>query len=375
MKKHFLTIAAATALATSAVAQTSVVPSAAPAAQKSLLPSSITFYGIADIALVSTDNSGGSRKSSLESSVLQPSRFGFRGVTDLGRGLTGLLVLEGGFNLDNDSSTPTAGIFSRQSYIGLSSKSWGTVTAGRQYSPIYDQLVMHSGAPAFGFQAGAVDGIFVPTPPGPANAVNRFDNTVSGTRFNNAIKYASPSMSGLNVNAMVALGEVAGSTTSGQTLSAGAGYRNGPVSVGVGYLTTNCPAVTGCTATVADNKVIAVGGTYDLRVARISAIYTSQKNAKNVAGNDADVTGLIAQVPLGDWTLAAGYQVLKDMTRLDQSLNQFNLGAQYKISTDTTAYALYSSQKVDNNGKASMGVQTSSDDQQNIVGVGIRYIF
>ena len=356
MNKPLFAIAAATALSMPAMAQTS----------------SVTLYGIADAALVSTSNSAGSRRTALDSGVLQSSRFGFRGTEDLGGGLSALFVLESGFSLDTGASTSAASFFNRQSFVGLSSKNMGTVTLGRQYGPIYDQLILQSGAPTFGFQAGALDGIAVPTS---GSSAGRFDNTLSGTRFDNSVKYTSPILSGFKVNAMVALGEVAGSTSSGQTLSAGVGYNNGPVSVGLGYLTTKCAAVAGCTATADDNKLIALGGSYDFGVAKLSALYTSQKNARTVRGNDADVLGLMAQVPLGAWTLAAGYQTLNDKTRLDQNIRQVNLGAMYSLSKRTTAYALYSAQKVDNGGKASMALLTSSNDKQNIVGVGIRHTF
>ncbi|MFZ2386591.1 MAG: porin, partial [Polaromonas sp.] len=334
MKKHLFAVAAAAALATPAMAQ-------------STSASSVTLYGIADVALISVSNKDGSRLNAIDSGVLQSSRFGFRGNEDLGGGLSALFVLESGFALDTGASTSAASFFNRQSFVGLSSQSAGTLTLGRQYGPIYDQLILQSGAPAFGFQAGALDGIALPTS---ASSVARFDNTLSGTRFDNSVKYTSPTMSGFKVNALVGLGEVAGSTSSGQTLSAGVGYNNGPVSLGLGYLTTKCKAATGCAATEDDNKLTALGGSYDLGVVKLSALYTSQKNAKNVRGNDADVLGLIAQMPLGAWTLAAGYQTLNDKSKLNQDVKQFNLGALYSLSKRTTAYALYSAQKVDNGG-------------------------
>ncbi|MFZ2386576.1 MAG: porin [Polaromonas sp.] len=357
MKKHLFAVAAAAALATPAMAQ-------------STSASSVTLYGIADIALISVSNKDGSRLNALDSGILQSSRFGFRGNEDLGGGLSALFVLESGFNLDTGASSSAASFFNRQSFIGLSSQSMGTLALGRQYGPIYDQLIGLSGAPAFGVQAGAIDGIAN----GKSSAA-RFENTIGSTRFDNSVKYTSPTMSGFKASAMVGLGEVAGSTSSGQTLSAGVGYNQGPVNLGLGYLTTKCKATTGCAATEDDNKVIGLGGGYDFGVAKLSAIYTSQKNGKNVRGNDADVLSLIAQMPLGAWTLAAGYQTLNDKTKLDQNIKQVNLGALYSLSKRTTAYALYSTQKVDNGGKASMALYTSSNDKQNIIGLGIRHTF
>lgn len=353
MKKHIFALAAATVLSLPVMAQ-----------------SSVTLYGIADAALLSVSNKSGSRMTGIDSGVLQSSRFGFRGTEDLGGGLGALFVLESGVSLDTGAGS--AVLFNRQAYVGLSSKSLGTVSLGRQYGPIYDQLIGLSGAPAFGVQAGAIDGIAAP---GSTSSVARFENTIGSTRFDNSVKYTSPTVSGFRASAMVGFGEVAGSSSSGQTLSAGVGYLQGPVSLGLGYLTSKCQAATGCSPLQDDNKVVALGGGYDFGVAKLSAIFTSQENGKNVRGNDADVMSLIAQVPLGAWMLAAGYQTLNDKTRLDQDIKQVNLGALYSLSKRMTAYAFYSAQKVDNGGKASMALYTSSDGRQSIFGIGVRHTF
>jgi predicted porin len=88
MKKHLFAVAVATALATPAMAQIS----------------SVTLYGIADIAIVSVSNKDGSRWNAIDSGILQSSRFGFRGNEDLGGGLSTFFVLESGFNLDTGAS-------------------------------------------------------------------------------------------------------------------------------------------------------------------------------------------------------------------------------------------------------------------------------
>lgn len=354
MKKHLLAVAVATALSVPAMAQTS----------------NVTLYGITDIALVSVSNKDNARLIAIDSGVLQSSRFGFRGTEDLGGGLSAIFVLESGFNLDTGAGS--SALFNRQSFVGLSSKSMGALSLGRQYGPIYDQLIGLSSAPAFGVQAGAIDGITLPTS---ASSAARFENTIGSTRFDNSVKYSSPTLSGVKASMMVGLGEVAGSTSSGQTLSAGVGYNQGAVNFGLGYLSSKCKAAAGCSPVQDDNNILAMGGGYDFGVAKLSAIYTSQKNAKNVRGNDADVVSLIAQMPLRAWTLSAGYQMLNDKTPLDQNIKQVNLGVLYSLSKRTTAYALYSAQKVDNGGKASMALYTSSNDTQNIIGAGIRHTF
>ena len=91
----------------------------------------------------------------MDSGYLQSSRFGFRGSEDLGGGLRAIFTLESGYNIDNGANS-SAIFFNRQSFVGLSSSNLGTLTLGRQYTPIYDNLILLSGAPAFGVSGGAV---------------------------------------------------------------------------------------------------------------------------------------------------------------------------------------------------------------------------
>ena len=356
MKKHLIALAATAAVALPALAQS---PSG----------SSVTLYGIADASLVRTNNVGGSGRTGLDSGYLQSSRFGFRGSEDLGGGLRAIFTLESGYNIDNGANS-SAIFFNRQSFVGLSSSNLGTLTLGRQYTPIYDHLILLSGAPAFGVSGGAVDGI-----PSAGSSASRFDNTLGGTRIDNSLKYTSATMSGFKVNAMVGLGEVAGSNSAGQYLSLGAGYNAGPISAGLGYQIRKCVAASGCTATQDDDKLFAIGGGYNFGPAKLAAVYTTEKNAKNVKGNDANVVHVMVQVPMGPWFLSAGYQQLNDKTLLNQDVKQYNLSALYSLSKRTTLYGAFSQQKVDNGGKAGMALTTSSNSKQSIYAAGIRHTF
>jgi predicted porin len=177
------------------------------------------------------------------------------------------------------------------------------------------------------------------------------------------------------VTGLIGLGEVAGNNSSGQTITAGLSYSRDKLYFGTGYVANKCKAVSGCTPTQDDNKVVGIGGSYDFNVAKVSSFYTSQTGARNVRNNDANVFSVIVQVPVGAWMLSGGYSKLDDKSALDQNIKQFNLGAIYSISKRTDGYALYSRQNVDNGGKASMALYTSSDDSQNVFGFGIRHKF
>ena len=170
-------------------------------------------------------------------------------------------------------------------------------------------------------------------------------------------------------------GEVPGSSSAGQYLSAAVGYNAGAISSGMGYQVRKCTGVTGCTATQDDDKLFAIGGGYNFGPAKLAAVFTSEKNAKNVKGNDADVFHVMVQVPKDVWLLSAGYQQLNDKTRLNQDVRQYNLSALYFLSKRTSIYGAFSHQKVDNGGKAGMALTTSSDSKQNVFALGLRHTF
>lgn len=353
MKSKVLATLAATVLAAPAWAQTG-----------------ISFYGIADAAIVNIDNIGGLSRNSMETGYLQSSRLGLRGNKDLNSDVSAVLTLETGFNTDNGASTSSSTFFNRQAFVGLSSKSLGRLTAGRQYTTIYDQLILVASAPAFGVSGGALDGI-----PSTGSAASRFDNTLGGTRIDNSLKYNSPNVGNWRFDAMYGLGEVGGSSSAKQFLSVGTNYTEGPVRVGLAHQVKNCEAVTGCTATQANDSVTAIGGGYDFGGFKLSSIYTTQKNAKNLKGVDADVWHAMVQKPIGPWLLAAGYQKLNDKSTANQDATQYNLSALYSLNTDATLYLAWSSQSVSNGGKAGMALTTSDNSKQRVLAAGLRYTF
>lgn len=338
-------------------------------AQQAPATSSVTLYGIADAGLFRISNVSGTGRTAMSSGYLQSSRFGFRGSEDLGGGLRALFTLESGINLDTGANS-SAIQFNRQAFMGLSSSALGTLTLGRQYTPIYDNLILQAGAPAFGVSGGAVDGI-----PSAGSSAARFDNTLGGTRIDSSMKYTSSTVGGLKINAMASLGTVGSTTTTGRTLSIGAAYNSGPLQSGLGYQVRKCAAATGCNSTLDDDQLFAIGGGYDFGPAKVSAIYTTEKNARNVKGNDADVLHVMVQVPMGAWLLAAGYQQLNDKTRLNHDVQQYNLSAIYYLSKRTSLYGAFSRQTVDNGGRAGMALTTSSNNKQSVYAVGLRHSF
>ncbi|WP_345817819.1 porin (plasmid) [Paraburkholderia sp. PREW-6R] len=213
MKKSLLALAALGAFAGVAHAQ-----------------SSVTLYGIIDEGFNITTNVGGKHLYNLSSGVLQGSRWGMRGTEDLGGGLKAVFVLENGFDVNNGKLGQGNLMFGRQAYVGLGG-ALGTVTLGRQY----DSVVDYVGPLEVGDQWGG----YIAAHPGD------LDNFNNAYRTNNTVKYTSANYGGLTFGGTYSFGGVAGSVTSNQIWSLGAGYNNGPLVLGVGYLNARTPAAAG----------------------------------------------------------------------------------------------------------------------------------
>ncbi|MBB2920002.1 putative porin [Cupriavidus alkaliphilus] len=70
---------------------------------------------------------------------LSASRWGLRGVEDLGSGNQALFVLESGFQWDT-GALQSVPLFNRQSFIGVQNKDLGKLTFGRQYTSFFDGM-------------------------------------------------------------------------------------------------------------------------------------------------------------------------------------------------------------------------------------------
>jgi general bacterial porin, GBP family len=217
MKKNVIVAAVATLAASFATAASA--------------QSSVTLYGLVDTGLtfvnnvVDTNPNHANTKASyhgLTSGNLQESRWGMRGSEDLGGGMKAIFNLESGFDLNNGQQDN--GLFGRQAYVGLSSDV-GTVTMGRQYDSALDYLGPLSAAGTWG---GTYFG-----------HVAGNDNLNSNFSIANAIKFQSNNYSGFSFSGMYGFSNQAGGFANNRAYAFGAGYANGPLKVGAGYMQAN----------------------------------------------------------------------------------------------------------------------------------------
>jgi len=98
--------------------------------------SSVSLAGRIDLAPQYIDNGIATTKR-LDSGVYTASRLIFKATEDLGGGLGALIYLENRFNADTGLPQSASKYWNAGSYVGLTSATWGTVTMGRQYVPIF----------------------------------------------------------------------------------------------------------------------------------------------------------------------------------------------------------------------------------------------
>ncbi|MGS0891967.1 porin [Burkholderia stagnalis] len=180
---------------------------------------SVTIYGLLDAGLTMLSNVGGSRAWVSDSGVQQANRLGFQGSEDLGGGTKAVFTLENGLSLNTGAAQQGGLLFGRQAYVGLSSP-YGTVTLGRQYDFMSEELALTATAAyiggLYGWHLGDQD-------------------RISGERVNNAVKYESPRIGGLSFGALYAFGGVAGSLKKDSAWSAGLSYAYGSLYVAAAY--------------------------------------------------------------------------------------------------------------------------------------------
>ncbi|MDQ1811924.1 porin [Massilia sp. CCM 9210] len=288
--------------------------------------SSVTVYGVADAALVKESGGVAGSVTKMVGGVEGGSRIGFRGTEDLGGGLAAIFTLEMGINLDSGTSAQGGLAFGRQAFVGLSSKA-GTLTLGRQYTPLF--LTLSAIDP---FQAFSTAG----------SAANLMSN--AGIRMNNTVKYASSPVNGFSGELAYGLGETAGNSSAGRQLGAGLAYVRGPLSLRLGYANVNSiPVATALTT----GKTTLIGGVYDFKVVKISLGVASNKGTVNVntrvdpnrAAKSRD-TILGLTVPVGAGNIRAS-AIMKQDRRTNRDARQLGLAYNYFISKRSDVYVAY----------------------------------
>lgn len=347
MKKSVLALAALSALAGVAHAQ-----------------SSVSLYGRVDLAF---SKRAGYQNQGVNDT--QNSRIGFKGVEDLGGGLKAIFNLETGLSPDDGSQADSSRFFNRRSVVGLQSDSLGTLTLGREYTPTF--LLVEKAADPWGtdgyaaFEAivrggvgsttdtGVLGGPSTTNHCGAATCTDLNDSktaAIDAKRTNNSITY-NLSASGFNVGAQMGTKETNGTASPYKNPYSLAGsYAAGPLYVGVGYTAPGTAA-----AGVSHAYWLSTTASYDFGFLKAFGFYGTGRNASVSVGNNSATEGakvrswlLGAAVPVAAGQFRVGYGELKNKALADANLagdgqdgkvqQQFSVGYHYPLSKRTTVY-------------------------------------
>jgi predicted porin len=370
MKKSLLALAALTAFATAAQAQ-----------------SSVTVYGIVDAGLneiKSTPATATGTGTSKTTETIQgageasTSRIGFRGTEDLGGGMKANFMLESGINAN------TALTFGGRAYWAGVQGGFGEVRVGLQNSDARDTWLALDQLAA----ANVAGNLAHSTAYGVAG-------TASHTAFATGVRYLSPRISGVQVTAGITRNNVEESNKdtvkTGEGYGFGLNYTAGKLVVAASYgdADTNTNTVTVVTAvpgnagtaaadaTKLQTKTTSAGLSYDLGMAKVAYIYTDLDQTNAVSATTTsniqrETHAFSVSVPVNaKLVLRAGYGMgeyqVGGASAFNADIDGYQLGANYALSKRTTVYAIY--------GEQTQQRSADADLKDKEYSVGVRHSF
>jgi predicted porin len=328
--------------------------------------SSVTLFGVVDLAYERVKTNAGTI-SGLSPSANSSSRIGFRGVEDLGGGMSASFWLEGalapmngsgssGTTQNNQSTTIAAGglTFNRRSTVSLSG-GFGELRIGRDYTPSFWNYTIYDpfGTNSVGATLGGYTG-------------SGFANTF--VRASNSVGYFLPgNLGGFFGQAMYAFGNRASTETAtgyavvrstqdnGRYVGLRVGYGQGPINTAIAYgrttyaSGTNTAALLGMAAVPEGNFTdFNWGGSYTFgSIKAMAQIYRQKADDAVALGNTVKANGWGIGA---DWGVGAG-DVLVSYSRVnvkgiaaapDARATKWALGYVHNLSKRTAAYVYYS---------------------------------
>lgn len=339
--------------------------------------SSVTLFGIVDATLQRGSGSTASR-TQLGSGGNSSSRIGFRGVEDLGSGMSASFWLEGALSADSGtggttntnnqtSGTGTAlgggqGItFGRRSTVSLAG-GWGELRLGRDYSVQYYNR--------FEFDPFGNNGV------GSSQTnVGSLGGPVS-SRVSNAIMYfLPPNLGGFYGEAQYYLGENASNAGAIENDGTGGGmrvgYRAGPLNVAIAHAHTQYAQ----TATTGDITSSNIAARYEFGslIAMAGYYRDAVDTLAGVTGRGYQLGG-IYRISSGE--VKALYSIYKTTSAANPETKKLSLGYVHNLSKRTAVYGTYA--RVRNSGGATTalnGSVTAANQSSSGFDLGVRHSF
>jgi predicted porin len=298
--------------------------------------SSVTIYGLVDMSLAKTNNTGAgfavnpgapaNNAYTLQQS--STSRLGFRGTEDMGGGLSAQFQIEHRFNPDTGAVNSATSFWNGRSFVQLTQAGVGSVYLGRDYNPAF--WVQLKSDP-FGNDGVGQAGVtatyagFFP-PDSPVNGATVL--TSVSARTSNTIGFKSASFGGLTAQAAVSLSEA---TQQGRHIGFNVEYAAGPLYLGGAYETVSDGTADG-------SRLMNFAVHYNLGFVKPMFYYAKSKHGAR--GNfSSDMWMLSATAPLAGGTLKAQYYSVDFDRRIVGDRTKLGLGYNYPLSKRTNLYA------------------------------------
>lgn len=353
--------------------------------------SNVTIYGAADATFEGVRASGqidGANRGTFSRLNSNGSYLGFKGSEDLGNGLKALFQFETAINLDTNDGFQG----SRDSFVGLSSRQYGTIVAGNLTGPtraaglLADMHVGNAGAGVNSAVIGKATG---------GQGAGAFD-----TRFGNTVAYVSPTFNGFTFTGAYVSGEnksnkgvVPADVINTSGYDVGVTFAEGPVTVALTHgevknrLDSAAPGVN-----LDEAKITRLVGVYGFTGGhKVSALYEQTKNSYVGLGGDADLKRAA-------WGLAGKYQVSQTGAVIaqyyqannpsgsfyadnsDRKARLYEIGYEHALSKRTvlkTAYTVLNNQASGDYDFANgtVGGATATGVDYKVVSAGIRHSF
>ena len=297
----------------------------------------------------------------------------------------------------NSSTASTSGqnFASRNTFVGVESKSMGRFIIGKHDSPYKlstGPLDQFTGTIADYNTLMGSNGFTVGSATGIATSITTFD-----ARPGNLLMYSSPNFNGFDVKAAWSatneanVNPITGSVTNkGDFWSMSGNYANGPIFATIAHEVQKgarsnilTPTTTGYGAgdNAVKGKATKLGFGYNFGSTKVGLIWERIKDnasegvkASTYAGfantnsRDRKAWYLGAAHNLGKVTLKGAYNKMGDMDGLSESgAKQWTVGADYSLSKRTSVYALYTKMSNEQNAAYSLG-QGGTSMATNVMG-------
>ena len=295
--------------------------------------SSVTVYGRLNVTVESRKIGDLTDKGVFNNS----SRFGFKGVEDLGGGMKAGFLIEHGFNPASGQANGT--FWGRESNVWLSG-GFGKLRMGNMgptmaYFTLADYISNHN------HDTGVSSDAFYLYP----------------GRGDHMIAYTSPDLGGVTIDAQLA----EGTATTKRTQVLTANYEGGPLHLGAAYENSS------------DAKEFGARAAYDIGALTLGAYVVRNSDIGGVSGADRTALRGSVMYTMGATELHLNVGKAGKVGGVaDTGATQYTLGVNYNLSKRTKVYGFYT--KVNNQAAASYVSGTAGDDVSSLA-VGVRHNF